>query len=153
GGTAMPTFDTPKPISVTVDVLAATVRITAGDRPDTVVEVRPGNPAREVDVVAAAETRVEVSNDKLLVKAPRLRPRFDNDGSIEVTIELPTDSRVHGEGAAANFSCEGQLGECEFKTSSGDLALDRNGAARLDTTSGDVSLNRVFGDVEVTAGS
>ncbi len=42
-GTAMPSFDTPEPISVTAHVGAGSIRFTASDRPDTVVEVRPLN--------------------------------------------------------------------------------------------------------------
>ena len=42
----MPTFDTPEPITVVIDLSVGDVRITASDRADTVVEVRPtDNPA------------------------------------------------------------------------------------------------------------
>ena len=37
----MPTFDTPEPISATIDLAVGDVRISAGDRLDTVVEVHP----------------------------------------------------------------------------------------------------------------
>ena len=36
----MPTFETPDPISVTIDIVGD-ARITASDRTDTVVTVRP----------------------------------------------------------------------------------------------------------------
>ena len=39
----MPTFDTPEPISVTVELSVGDHRIVAGDRTDNVVEVRPTN--------------------------------------------------------------------------------------------------------------
>src|SRR5207302_6111163 len=51
--TAMPTFATPEPISVTLELVIAHVRIVAADRPDTVVEVRPSDPAKKADVTVA----------------------------------------------------------------------------------------------------
>ena len=55
----MPTFDTPEPISATIDVAVGDVRITASDRADTVVEVRPSDASNDEDVKAAEQTRVE----------------------------------------------------------------------------------------------
>ena len=43
----MPTFETPQPIAVTVDVFLGHVEIIASDRTDTVVEVRPSDPAKK----------------------------------------------------------------------------------------------------------
>ena len=40
----MPTFDTPEPISVTVEFGVGDLRIVASDRTDTMVEVRPSDP-------------------------------------------------------------------------------------------------------------
>jgi len=55
----MPVFDTPEPISVTVELGVGDLRVVAGDRADTVVEVRPSDPAKKGDVTAAEQTRVE----------------------------------------------------------------------------------------------
>jgi hypothetical protein len=54
----MPTFDTPQPISVTVELGVGDLRIVASDRTDTMVEVRPSDPAKKADVTAAEQTRV-----------------------------------------------------------------------------------------------
>ena len=40
----MPTFDTPEPISVTVELTLGDVRISAAERTDTVVAVEPSAP-------------------------------------------------------------------------------------------------------------
>ena len=69
----MPTFDTPKPISATIDLGLGDVRITAGDRATTVVDVRPSDPSNDEDTRAASATRIEFANDQLLIKAPKLR--------------------------------------------------------------------------------
>lgn len=42
----MPSFDTPETISVTARVEAGSIQFTAGDRLDTVVEVRPATRRR-----------------------------------------------------------------------------------------------------------
>ncbi|ODA70528.1 hypothetical protein APS67_005262 [Streptomyces sp. AVP053U2] len=42
----MPSFDTSEPISATARVEAGSIRFTAGDRADTVVEVHPRAPKR-----------------------------------------------------------------------------------------------------------
>ena len=42
----MPKFETPEPISVTLDYAVGNVRISASDRTDTVVEVRPSDDPR-----------------------------------------------------------------------------------------------------------
>src|SRR5437764_958604 len=44
GEPQMPTFDTPEPISVTVEFGVGDLRIVASDRTDTMVEVRPSDP-------------------------------------------------------------------------------------------------------------
>jgi len=61
---AMPTFDTPEPISVTVEIGVGDIRIVASDRTDTVVEVRPSDEAKKSDVTAAEQTRVEYAGDQ-----------------------------------------------------------------------------------------
>ena len=55
----MPTFDTPEPIAVTLDVGVGDIQVVAGDRTDTIVDVRPSDPAKKSDVTAAEQTRVE----------------------------------------------------------------------------------------------
>src|SRR3954464_7402756 len=68
------TFDTPQPISATLDVVVGDVRVTAGERADTVVDVRPSDPSNEEDRKAAEQTRVEYEHGHLLVKTPKLPP-------------------------------------------------------------------------------
>ena len=67
----MPSFDTPGPILVTLEIGVGDVRIAASDRSDTNVVVRPSNPTRKSDLAAAEQTRVEFSDGRLLIKAPK----------------------------------------------------------------------------------
>src|ERR1700737_4158155 len=67
----MPSFDTPAPISVSVELGVGDLRIVAADRTDTIVEVRPSDGAKKADVTAAEQTRVELDGGRLLIKAPK----------------------------------------------------------------------------------
>ena len=69
----MPAFETPEPISATVELALGDLRIVAGDRDDTVVEVRPSDPVADARRRAAEQTRVEYADGHLLVKAPKQR--------------------------------------------------------------------------------
>jgi hypothetical protein len=145
-------FETPKPISVVLDLRVADVRVAAGERADTIVEVRPSDASRHDDVTAAEHTRVEYADGRLLVNAPRrlreLSP-FSDGGSIDVDIELPAGSDLSGHTAAGGFRCTGSLARCELKSSAGEISVDRAARVKL-TTAGDITLERVTGDAELT---
>jgi DUF4097 and DUF4098 domain-containing protein YvlB len=151
----MPTFDTPEPISATIALVMGEVRIRAGDRDATVVDVQPSDASNQEDVKAAELTRVECAGDQLLIKAPKLRSWSIRSagGSIDVTIELPAGSSVHGAGQLAGFDCDGRLGECRLKTGLGHIRIDRVDTLSLKSGAGDISVEHVTGHAEVTAGS
>jgi DUF4097 and DUF4098 domain-containing protein YvlB len=149
----MPTFDTPEPIAATIEVGVGDVRISASDRPDTVVEVRPSDPGADLDVRAAGQTRVEYAGGQLLVKAPRRAlGLFGRPGSIDVTIALPTGSQVRGTAEVAAFHGTGSLGECWIKTSTGDIQLERTGPLDLSTASGTIAVGVVAGPARASSG-
>jgi DUF4097 and DUF4098 domain-containing protein YvlB len=153
-GTSMPTFDTPEPISATIDLAIGDVRISAGDRGATVVEVRPSDPSNDEDVKAAELARVEYANGQLLVKAPKLRSWLSRSGgSIDVTIELPAGSDVHGTLGLGDFHCDGRLGDCRIKTGLGQIRLGQADAVILKSGSGDIVVERATARAEVTVGS
>ena len=153
----MPTFETPEPISVNLELGVGHIRIVAGDRRDTIVEVRPSDPSKQGDVTAAAETRVEYGPGGLLVRGPRAwklyAPWRGGDESIDVQIELPSGSSLTGEAGVAALHCAGELGECRFKTGAGEIHVEAARAVRLRTGAGAVAVDRVTGDVEITTGS
>ena len=151
----MPTFDTPEPISVTVEIGVGDIRIVAGDRTDTVVEVRPSNSAKKSDVTAAEQTRVEYSGGRLMIKAPKGWRQYTFRGggeSIDVQIDLPAGSHLRGVAAVAALHCTGRLGECHFKTSAGDLRVAETGAVQL-KTAGDITVGHAVGHAEITTAS
>ncbi|WP_406289357.1 DUF4097 family beta strand repeat-containing protein [Embleya sp. NBC_00896] len=148
----MPVFDTPKPISVTLDIYVGGVQITAEDRTDTVVEVRPTDETDASDVKAAEQTSVEYVDGVLVVKSPR--PKLPamafsrSTRSVDVSIALPVGSHVRGEAALGDLYCSGRLGEFTFKTSAANVRLDHVGPLNLHTA-GHITVGRVDGDAEV----
>ncbi|MDI3403766.1 DUF4097 family beta strand repeat-containing protein [Streptomyces cavernicola] len=146
----MPTFDTPEPISVTLEFDLGSARIVAGERGDTVVEVLPRNGADDNDVQAAQQTKVTCSDGKLLVKGPRKRSLFGRPGSLDITVEVPAGSDLQGGSPMGDLVCEGPLGACEFKTSLGYLHVREAATVRLRTSHGDVTVGRVDGTAEVS---
>ena len=152
----MPTFDTPEPISVTVELGVGDLQIVASDRTDTMVEVRPSDPAKKADVTAAEQTRVEYAGGRLLIKAPKSWRQYTPRGggeSIDVQVELPAGSHLRGETGVAALRCQGRLGECRYKTGVGDIQLDQAGAVQLRTGVGDLTVEQAGGDTELTTGS
>ena len=152
----MPTFNTPEPISLTVEFGVGDLRIVASDRTDTTVEVRPSDPAKQADVTAAEQTRVEYAGGRLLIKAPKNWRQYTFRGggeSIDVQVELPAGSQLRGETGVAALHCQGRLGECRYKTGVGDIQLDQAGAVQLRTGVGDITVEQADGDAELTTGS
>ncbi len=151
----MPTYDTPEPIAVVVDLGVGTVRLAASERHDTVVEVRPTDETDASDVAAAQEVRVGYTDGTLRVSGPRWRT-FDfsrKSRSVDVRIELPSGSQVQAELQVGDLRGAGLLGQCTVKTSVGNLWLERAGSVRLSTSAGDVSATVVTGDAEVATSS
>jgi DUF4097 and DUF4098 domain-containing protein YvlB len=153
----MPDFRTrtPGPISVTLELGTGDVRIAASDRTDTVVEVRPSNEADESDGKAAKQVRVDYAGGMLRVTGPK-PGAFDfsrKTRSVDVSIELPSDSQVSLDTLAGDVRCAGRLGECRLKTSAGNFWLEQTGPLRLKTGFGHVTADCIAGSAEISTGS
>jgi DUF4097 and DUF4098 domain-containing protein YvlB len=149
----MPSFDTPEAISATAHVEAGSIQFTASDRLDTVVEVRPRDPKKDQDVRSADQTEVTYASGVLTVRTPKPRYLVGRTGTVDVTVELPTGSRVDMTGAWAQVLGEGRLGEVRVKTSSGDVRLDTTGPLQLTASHGSITVDRVEGMAEITTSS
>lgn len=152
----MPVFETPGPISVAADLGAVReMLITAGDRADTTVDVRPSDQADASDVEAARHVRVDLSDGVLRIEGPKVRA-FDfsrRTRSVDVTVELPSGSTVSAVIQVGDFHLAGLLGECRLKTGAGNVRLQQTGALRCDTGAGHVTAGGVEGDAEIHTGT
>jgi DUF4097 and DUF4098 domain-containing protein YvlB len=153
-------YSTPSPIAVALDLYVADVRFAASDRTDTVVEVRPHNPNKTADVKAAENTRVEYDDATrtLSIVSRKPRNRFVNFSgkrpeSIDVVIQLPTDSDVRGEAELGDLLADGALGTVVFKTGLGAVRLAETGPLNLRSGLGEITVEGVSGSAEVHGGS
>jgi hypothetical protein len=152
----MPTFDTPEPISASLEIGVGDIRIVADDRSDTVVEVRPTDPTKKGDAAAARQTRVEFAAGRLQVKAPKGWKRYTPLGgreSIDVRIELPAGSHVRGETDLGAVRCTGRLGDVHFKTGLGEIRLEQAGEVEVRSGAGDIIVDQAAGSAELRTGS
>jgi hypothetical protein len=149
----MTTFPTPQPIDVTIDVAIGSAHFIASDRTDTVVDVRPTNPANASDVKAAEGTRVEFADGKLGIHAPKGWKHYTSfrgqSNSIDVTVELPTGSTLHGDSAMGNIQLD-HTAALVARSSFGDIRVeDVDGPAEIHTSSGDLNVRKVAGKAQV----
>jgi DUF4097 and DUF4098 domain-containing protein YvlB len=151
----MPTYETPDPISVIIDIVGD-ARITASDRTDTVVDVRPHNAAKAADVKAAEQTVVEYADGRLQVRTPKHWRRYSPFGdaeSVAVAVEVPTGSSLDASTDMGDLHAEGELGTSRLKSAMGNLRVDHAATLHATTAYGNVVADRVEGDAEVTTTS
>ncbi|GAA4571686.1 DUF4097 family beta strand repeat-containing protein [Micromonospora coerulea] len=151
----MPTFDTPGPITASVELTAGELRVVASERPDTVVHVRPADDTENRDVRAAEQTRVEFASGTLTVRGPR-QPGlgiFGRVGAVDVLVELPSGSDLEAKLGVGGVRCTGALGGCRLRSGAGDLQVEQAESLSLTTGMGLVTAETVTGDAKLTTGS
>jgi hypothetical protein len=139
-----------------LDIGAGSVEIAAGDRTDTVVEVRPANPERKSDVAACEAARVEYHEGTLTVKTPRTWRQYvawRDGGSVRVDIAVPSGSRVRGELGVGNLRTSGRLGDCVLKSGAGDVHVGEAGPVQVRSGAGDITVESAMEHCEVSLGS
>ena len=145
----MNTFDTPAPITAVLDIPAGQVQLIAADRADTTVEVRPADASKSRDVKLAEQTTAEYHDGVLRVAGPAKNQHFGSTGAVEVTVQLPTGSRVEAKVASAGFRTVGRLGDVTLDSSQATVKLDEAATARLSTSDGTITVGRLHGDAEI----
>jgi len=146
----MPTFATPGPITATVEVAGAQVRVAASDRTDTVVLVEPINEASRSDVKVASKTKVDFAGGQLAIKTTT---PGDKSGSVAITIDLPAGSSLTAYLAHSSVQVDGPVGQCELHVASGQVHLDRIDALQASIASGEVAIGHIAGRANIEGGA
>jgi DUF4097 and DUF4098 domain-containing protein YvlB len=150
----MPTFQTPEPITAVVEVVAGTVRLTATDRVDTVVEVRPRDPNKASDVRIAQQARIDFDNGTLKVTVGRRFIQLGRGGAVTIDIGLPSGSRLEASSASADVRADGTLADCTLASASGDMVMDAvTGSVKADIASGDIGVANLRGSASISTAS
>jgi len=146
----MQKFDTPAPVSAVLDIPAGRVQFIAADRTDTSVEVLPSNTSKGRDVKAAEQTTVAYADGVLRIENSAKNQYVGPSGSIEVTVKLPTGSRVEAKAASAELRTVGRLGDVAFEGAYHQIKLDEAASLRLTAVDGDVEVGRLGGSAEIS---
>ncbi|MFJ5779567.1 DUF4097 family beta strand repeat-containing protein [Streptomyces sp. NPDC093094] len=147
----MQKFDTTAPVTAVLDIPAGLVRFIAADRTDTTVEVLPANAAKSRDVKAAEQITVAYADGVLRIDAPEAKNQyFGPSGTVEVTVQLPSGSRVEAKAASAEFRAVGRLGDVVFEGAHGSVKIDEASGVRLTAAAADVFVGRLTGPAEIT---
>jgi hypothetical protein len=148
----MPTYSTPTPIDLAINLQVGAIEVFASDRADTVVTVSATNPAKAVDRRGAEETAVDFDGRRVTITGPR--PRISWIGpteSVDVKVELPTGSRFTAEIAVGGVRTVGRLGATRIKCSMGPVDLDTTGDLWLRAGHGNATVGTAEGGLEATA--
>ncbi|MGC4853444.1 DUF4097 family beta strand repeat-containing protein [Micromonospora sp. DT4] len=147
----MQSFATPSPISAVLDIPAGRVQLIAADRADTTVEVRPADAGRGRDTRAAEHTTVAYADGVLRVTtAAPAKQLLGASGSVEVTVQLPTDSRVEVRAASAELRGVGRLGDVTVDGAYRHIKIDEAASVRLTAIDGTVEVGRLNGSAEIS---
>jgi DUF4097 and DUF4098 domain-containing protein YvlB len=147
----MQNFATTAPISAVLDIPAGRVHFVATDRSDTVVDVRPSDPAKGRDVKAAELTSVDYADGVLRIHtSAQPNQYFRSSGSVDVTVELPVGSRVEAKTACAELTSVGRLGDVVFDGAYRQIKIDEAASLRLTAVDGDVEVGRLGGAAEIS---
>lgn len=149
----MPTFATPNPIDLAINLQVGRIDVVASDRSDTVVTVKPSS-GRPNDIKAVDETKISLDGDRLTVIGPKPKISWigPNSGdSVDITVELPTGSRLAAEIAVGNLSARGELGATRVKSATGNVDIDATADVWLRASHGTITVTKVGGGADITA--
>lgn len=150
----MPTYNTPTPIDLAINLQVGAIEVVASDRGDTVVTVSPTSPTKAVDRRGVEDTKVIFDGERLTITGPRPRISWIGPGpndSVDVKVELPIGSRLTAEIAVGRVRTAGRLGATRIKASTGSVDIDATGDLWLRASHGTATLGTADGNVEITA--
>jgi len=152
----MPTFDTPAPVKLSIELEAGEVVIDATTTASTDIELRPARPGDEDAIALIAQTKVEHSGDTVVVHVPGARGGglFRRTPEIVITARMPVGSTLAAKLASADLRVTGELEHVRVDTASGDATIaDVSGSAVILAASGDIKIGTIGGDLRVKSAS
>lgn len=145
----MPTFPTPEPIDLAVDIPFGRLEVVAGDRTDTVVTVEPTS-GSVADRRGAENTRVDFDGHRLIVEVPRHFAIIGPSESVEVRVELPAGSRLTAD-VGGSVRTTGTLGATRIKGSLGAVEVEAAADLWVRAGHGTLTIGAATGSAELTA--
>jgi hypothetical protein len=150
----MPTFTTPTPIDLAINVQVGRIDVIASDRTDTIVTVSPSSDTKPIDRRGVEQTKVTLEDNRLSVIGPKPRISWIGSGpyeSVDVKVELPAGSRLAAELAVGNVRTVGRLGATRIKAATGTVDVDASGDLWVRAGHGGTTIGAVEGGMDVTS--
>jgi Putative adhesin len=150
----VPTYSTPTPIDLAINVQVGRIEIVASDRTDTVVTVSPSSSTKAIDRRGVEQTKITYDDGRLSIVGPKPRISWIGSGpyeSVDVKVELPTGSRLSAEIAVGGVRTVGRLGATRVKNSTGAVEIDATGDLWLRAGHGGATVGTVEGGIDITA--
>ncbi|MGY0232455.1 DUF4097 family beta strand repeat-containing protein [Longispora urticae] len=148
-------FAAPGPVNAHIRVHAGSLVVTAEARDTVEVVVEPGD-SSDSSREAAANTRVALEGDDLVVEAPENKglKGLWKSGKLRVTVLLPEHSTVAVKVASADARLKGRYAEARISSASGEVHLDEAaGDTVLDSASGALRVGQVGGSLKAKTAS
>jgi hypothetical protein len=135
------TFDTPEPVDLRIRAASGTVTVTAAETGTSTVEVTPiDDEARDL----ADSAIVRLDGNRLTVELPEKRVFSIRRRRIAITVTVPTGSALSSRTASATLIATGRYATATINTASGEVTLDK--------VDGDVEVHCASGDITVGSG-
>ena len=140
------TFDTPEPIVLHVENGRGLVDVTATDTTQTTVRIT-GERAEEFDV--------RDLGDRIAIIAPRRDGGFfGKDVRAEIVVEVPVASGLSTKVGSSDVVTHGRFSDTRVDSGSGDISLDVvDGDTSVQSGSGDLVAEHLGGDARIKTGS
>ncbi|WP_374457030.1 DUF4097 domain-containing protein [Nocardioides sp.] len=140
------TFDTPEPIALYVENGRGSVDVTATDTTETTVRIT-GERAEEYDV--------RDLGDRIAIIAPKRSGGFlGKDARAEIVVEVPVASGLNAKVGSSDLAAHGRFDDTRVDSGSGDVSLDVvDGETVVQSGSGDVVAEHLAGDARIKSGS
>jgi hypothetical protein len=148
----MPTYNTPNPIDLAINLQVGRIEVVASDRTDTIVTVTASS-SKQNDLKAVDETKVTFDDQRLTVIGPKPKLSWlgPNAGdSVDIKVELPTGSRLTAENGGP-VKTVGRFGATRIKGAIGGLDIEATGDLWLRAAHGGVTVGAVDGNLDVIA--
>ena len=148
----MPTYTTPTPIDLAINLPVGAIEIVASDRTDTVVTVSPTNPAKAVDRRGAEETKVDFDGQRLTIIGPKPRISFDRPDRVGRREGRAADRfAAHRRGRGRRRPHRRSPRRHPHQGSMGPVDVDATGDLWLRAGHGNATVGSADGGVEITA--
>ena len=146
----MTTYPVSGPADVRVELQMGRIDVVAESRRDLAVEIAPANPHRAGDRSAADAVRVTQAGSDLRIVGPVRFNLFGSGDSVDVSVRIPAGSDVSLALKYGSIRVAGGVGTARIALDYGDATLERTGRADLGLGHGELRVEHVRGDADVS---